>query len=531
MPNNKNKHKHKHNKKKNSGNNNNEHDDDVNVVKVDDGDIINDSGSDTQNKAYNVEISDIFGRYLVCSRDLLASEIIIQQKPLVIGPIANCENVPVCIGCYRPLGTMNECYRCTGCQFPLCGKHCKSVDHTKDECSFFKDNNLAKYLHKDDNIIELQHDYETIIILRCLMLKSSSQQLWEKLNEMESHCDIRKRIPELWERNEKTIVNRIRNKWNLLQFSTEEIHRMCGILEVNCFEVGSNSTTARALFSEAFLMCHDCVPNTNHTDDPITHELIVRTTKPLKKGEIISLSYAYTLQGTLKRRQHLHDSKFFWCTCERCKTSDELGSHASSLICPKCTHGLILSTSPLNENAEWRCHKCNFTLSAMFVMNLVTRLYDELDSLGGNDINQIETFIEKYSKTLHKNHYIFLSAKHSLCQLYGKIDGFLINELSVAQLRRKETYCRDLLEVIDVLEPGSSRLRGVILYELHAPVMIQITRELQMGKIKNSDFKRQLREVIQILQDSYDILRHEPNGSQEYEMAVAAKSALMSIKS
>lgn len=38
------------------------------------------------------------------------------------------------------------------------------------------------------------------------------------------------------------------------------------------------------------------VPNTNHTDDPITHELAVRTTKPLKKGEIIKLSYAYTLQ-------------------------------------------------------------------------------------------------------------------------------------------------------------------------------------------------------------------------------------------
>ena len=110
-------------------------------------------------------------------------------------------------------------------------------------------------------------------------------------------------------------------------------------------------------------------------------------------------------------------------------------------------------------------------------MNLVTRLYDELDSLGGNDINQIEMFMRKYSKTLHENHYVFLSAKHSLCQLYGKIDGFLINELSVEQLKRKERYCESLLEVIDVLEPGYSRLRGVILYEMHAPVMLQITRE------------------------------------------------------
>lgn len=25
------------------------------------------------------------------------------------------------------------------------------------------------------------------------------------------------------------------------------------------------------------------------------------------------------LKGTLKRRDHLNESKFFWCTCERCK--------------------------------------------------------------------------------------------------------------------------------------------------------------------------------------------------------------------
>jgi hypothetical protein len=164
-------------------------------------------------------------------------------------------------------------------------------------------------------------------------------------------------------------------------------------------------------------------------------------------------------------------------------------------------------------------------------MSLVTRLYEELDALGGSDINQIEAFMRKYSKTLHFNHYVFLSAKHSLCQLYGKVDGFLINELSIEQLKRKEAYCRDLLEVIDVLEPGSSRLRGVILYELHAPVMIQLTTELQTGAIKLNEFRRKLREVTTILEKSHDILKHEPSGSQEHEMAVAAKAALMSISS
>lgn len=179
----------------------------------------------------------------------------------------------------------------------------------------------------------------------------------------------------------------------------------------------------------------------------------------------------------------------------------------------------------------FRCQKCNFNLSAAFVMNLVTRLYDELDSLGGNDINQIEKFMAKYSKTLHENHYIFLSAKHSLCQLYGKIDGFLINELNVEQLKRKEKYCKSLLEVIDVLDPGCSRLRGVILYEMHAPVMLQITRELQMGLIKNSEFRKRLKEVVKMLEKSHSILKYEPSGNAEHEMAVAAEFALKAINS
>lgn len=99
-----------------------------------------------------------------------------------------------------------------------------------------------------------------------------------------------------------TIVNRIRNQWLLSdEFSDEEIHDICGILEVNCFEVGGSKngfSPARALYDVAYLLCHDCVPCTNHTDDPVSHTLTIRSTRVVKKGETISLSYAYTLQVT-----------------------------------------------------------------------------------------------------------------------------------------------------------------------------------------------------------------------------------------
>lgn len=138
--------------------------------------------------------------------------------------------------------------------------------------------------------------FESILSLRCLLLKRVNREKWEKINEMESHNKIRRNIPSLWDRNQQLVVDRIRHQWGYAEFTEEEVHTICGILEVNSFEVGTNGCRARALFPEAYLICHDCQPNTTHTDDPVTHKLQLRSTIPLKKGSKITLSYSYTLQ-------------------------------------------------------------------------------------------------------------------------------------------------------------------------------------------------------------------------------------------
>jgi hypothetical protein len=115
--------------------------------------------------------------------------------------------------------------------------------------------------------------------------------------------------------------------------------------------------------------------------------------------------------------------------------------------------------------------------------------------LNPNCIKDFEDYLKRYANVLHQNHYLMLSAKHSLCQLIGRSDGFLINELTLNQLQRKEQYCRDLLAVINVFEPGMSRLRGVICYEMHAPMMIMITREFENKTINSNQLKSRLKEV------------------------------------
>lgn len=144
-------------------------------------------------------------------------------------------------------------------------------------------------------------------------------------------------------------------------------------------------------------------------------------------------------------------------------------------------------------------------------MILLDRLFDELEMLDPNSIKDYEDYLKRYANVLHQNHYLILSAKHSLCQLIGRSDGFIINELDLSQLQKKEDYCRDLLSVVNVFEPGASRLKGIICYELHAPMMVKITREFENRSINSNQLRCRLKEVgnnvnwtLELFQSSYN---------------------------
>lgn len=157
---------------------------------------------------------------------------------------------------------------CPDCGWIMCHKNCvgfhKPEGHSVWECQSFKKHNLASFLTNCDEK-DIRFIFESILSVRCLLLKQINPEKWRQLSEMESHNKIRRNIPTLWNRNQELIVNRLRNQWGYKEFSEDEIHTVCGILEVNSFEVGSSGRRARALFPEAYLICHDCQPNTTHT--------------------------------------------------------------------------------------------------------------------------------------------------------------------------------------------------------------------------------------------------------------------------
>ncbi|KAK9883474.1 hypothetical protein WA026_001650 [Henosepilachna vigintioctopunctata] len=283
-----------------------------------------------------IRATPAIGRYMVAKNDIKAGSIVIRENPLVVGP---CVGGRVqCIGCYKGLEKESQKFKCMGCGWPICSIKCTgqgmAYGHTEMECSVLKECHSGDFLSWND-IGDLRINYHSIVPLRCLILKSTDPSAYQTLMDMESHNEIRKNIPEVWLRNQKTVVDKIIKQWKLTEHTEEEVHTICGILEVNAFEIGQQGINVRGVYPTAFLMSHDCVPNTNHSDDGTNFTLTVRASMDIPENHPITLSYAYTLQNTLKRREHLLENKFFDCYCKRCSDPTELGTYLSALICPK----------------------------------------------------------------------------------------------------------------------------------------------------------------------------------------------------
>ncbi|KRT79705.1 SET domain-containing protein [Oryctes borbonicus] len=493
---------------------------------------------DSNANTFYIKTSKVMGRYMVAGKDLPAGSVILSELPLIVGP---CNGSKVqCLGCYVTLEEEYDYTKCN-CGWPICSSTCPGIGHayghTEEECSVLKESKSSRnFDYKDFN--QFKENYNAVAPLRCLLLKETDPKKYEKILTMENHNEIRKNIPELWHLNQTTVVDRMRNDWGLVEFSEDEIHSVCGILEVNCFEVG-HGMSIRGLYPSAFLMSHDCVPNTNHIDEENNFRLTVRASTDILVNHPITLSYAYTLQGTLRRREYLLENKFFECRCKRCADPCELGTYTSALICPKCNNGLVLSIDPLNNESSWTCNnkstkperRCpGYTVTAKSMQLLISRIQTEIDSIDSNDVESMEKFLDKYRNVLHPTHFLCLGVKLSLSQLYGKITGYLLHELPDDLLYRKMEICREILKIFDVVEPGLTKIRGVTLYELHAPLMILTSRQFENQSISKSILKQRLKEVVRYLEETSHILSYEPENSSEGIMGKAANDALLKIK-
>jgi len=235
----------------------------------------------------------------------------------------------------------------------MCSKECEESPHHRDaECRLI-DRKIMTRLRPESN----PKMYQCISALRCLSLPDRS-----KLDTLVSHLDHRIGT-DIYRLVECNIVGFIRNALKLTQFEPEDIQRVSGILDTNCFDVRlqSGKGSIRGLYPTAALMNHECIPNTRHVINEDNGQMRIRVlaTVDIQPGSRISATYTQSLWNTLSRRAHLKACKHFWCACTRCSDPTELGTMLSALKCLNGCDGAVLSTDSLDQNAPWKCTKCH----------------------------------------------------------------------------------------------------------------------------------------------------------------------------
>jgi hypothetical protein len=119
-------------------------------------------------------------------------------------------------------------------------------------------------------------------------------------------------------------------------------------------------------------------------------------------------------------------------------------------------------------DAEWNCTNCNKIIPSIKISTLTEAVKNaalELEhSAEDPDIESIpahEAFLDKFGRVLHSNYGILIKVKYNLARMYGKMLGFEGDKLSEIRLKRENTLCEEVLEVLDNIMPKLRSMRGV----------------------------------------------------------------------
>ncbi|XP_060848787.1 SET domain-containing protein SmydA-8-like [Rhopalosiphum padi] len=475
--------------------------------------------------SYELQIDSIIGRHLIAKRTINPSDIIIQEDPLVIGPKFPTSE-PICIKCLQNLKRSNSTVEslCEKCLWPICGTGCVSSINPnihEDEC---------KVLVKGAERIAKNNDYmyDALTPLKCLLLQFTDKNKWNRLMELKSHMEYRGPESEIYEEI-NSVYNYLRNNYlsgEEFEASSDLIHKICGILDVNSLDVQVAGLELTGLYLTVSKLEHNCLPNTSISFDKYGR-IYVYAARKIVKGEHINTMYTNALWGTRERRAHLLSTKYFKCKCKRCSDPTELGTHLSTIVCnvKNFCKGNLTPIDPLDDSTKWECDRCPTTVSSDNIDAILIELNHIVDkALQNPSINSLENALSKLKMRVHSNHYLCFNVKHTLIQLYGHSMGYKHSMLTDDLLKRKTELCRDMFFVLNIIDPLYTRLNiytSVILYELHLALLESAARISE----NKAESKGMCDEAKVLLSKALDILKNEPEGSPGFKLLQAYKSS------
>ncbi|KAG7199941.1 hypothetical protein KM043_014377 [Ampulex compressa] len=207
-------------------------------------------------------------------------------------------------------------------------------------------------------------------------------------------------------------------------------------------------------------------------------------------GEHISICYMNALWGVADRQQDVARTKFHEYTCKHCADSTEFGTMFNVL---KCKNGS-------------RYH----------------RTAPRILRMKKDDVHTCLKFINRYKEVLHENHFYNINVKKALADII-----FLKSEEIETvgnDLRKKITLCKKLDKLLRILVPAETKIRGCILFELHA-TLVEYGRRQGMPHLIAVFV-----ESVNCLTNAYLLLHREPEILPEGMIALRAQECLQEVK-
>lgn len=156
------------------------------------------------------------------------------------------------------------------------------------------------------------------------------------------------------------------------------------------------------------------------------------------------------------------------------------------------------------------------------VNTVITTIESELTQLQEletsiENIKLCENVLTKYSKVLHSNNHLLVGLKENLIDMYGwQLSNQIDNDAVVIEcLDRKIALCREVLSVLDVIQPGLNRGRAMVIYEIYTSIGAIIKKN--SASVANRG--QHIEEAKQLLNECLTIFEWEDESSLEFYLA------------
>jgi len=198
----------------------------------------------------------------------------------------------------------------------------------------------------------------------------------------------------------------------------------------------------------------------------------------------------------------------------------------SALCCLACENilGFFLPPDPSDLTPQYTCNVCEYKIPESLAVKASQELVEIVKEFTMFDLVEQLEFLDNLLTKFHENHSLVLHLKMSICRELRKNLNSTFPLSIENHIEKKIILCEEILTVLDIVEPGLTVNRGVLLYEL-ADTLLK--REQEKLDATNND--NLVHTCEKYLYEASKCLEHErePNSVAIYANVERLRNAIL----